>query len=174
MKTEPKQAGKRQELPLAKQLVGNEAGSPPAEVSCCLLRSEIPSNPASPSPTQRSHSYFWVCVHPTPPLPSSRPDLLLCDAEGVLLDGVPVCPGTARGLDAAHQPVLALLQPQADVLQLRQVRPGNGLILVLCRSESHTKEQLKHHWAISVPNRTCWDPQSLVLTPGSLLRWLIK
>lgn len=71
------------------------------------------------------------------PAPSSRPDLLLCDAEGVLLDGVTIRPGAARRLDAAHEPLLALLQAQADVLQLGQVRPGHGLILVLCKSETH-------------------------------------
>lgn len=75
------------------------------------------------------------------PAPSSRPDLLLCDAEGVLLDGVTIRPGAARRLDAAHEPLLALLQAQADVLQLGQVRPGHGLILVLCKSETHRTAQ---------------------------------
>lgn len=42
--------------------------------------------------------------------PSSGTDLLLCNADGVFLDGVTICSGTARGLDPAHQPLLALIQ----------------------------------------------------------------
>lgn len=75
VKGEPRTGREKAGLPLAKELLGNEAGSPPAEVfPAAFCAARFPQNP-HPSPThslQRSHSYFWTCVHLGPPLPSSR------------------------------------------------------------------------------------------------------
>lgn len=90
---------------------------------------------------------------------SIQTDLLLSDADGVLLDAVTIRSGAAGGLDAAHEPLLALLQAQADVLELGEVCPGNCLVLVFCKSgQAKRAAQLRAPHAGNVVLR-------------SLLRW---
>lgn len=85
-------------------------------------------------------------------------DLLLGNAEGVLLDAVTVCSGTAGGLDAAHESLLTLLQAQTDVLELGEIRPGNSLVLVFCTSQTKQKSGSQPR---AVPS---WSPGAICST----------
>lgn len=116
--------------------------------------------PLSPTPT--AHTFSTEGSQPLQARaessiqhPQLRTDLLLGDADGVLLDAVTIRSGAAGGLDAAHESLLTLLQAQADVLELREIRPGNCLVLVFCKLGTNHKSSSQPR---SVPARSppCW------------------